>query len=248
MYDVAHMFLRNPSLLKKKPATLAVKAAALRELPGMRPGQAAAAIAALPSLLNLDPGKLRDRWQRLQQVRLDGCLVCGGGGAERSSSCSPTRQNQYGHQCAKAHLALLLYFGQFDLISAGDTHPLPGNQLKPARQCRCSLSPVCWLPVRECLASVLVAMSAISVGVVPVPLQGAHTHPSWRIALDDMPPSSLACLLIRGEGRYNRMQTIVVLGLQDKVSLSTLFNLPDRDFEAKLAKLTKPQPVPAAET
>lgn len=62
------MVLRNPSLLNKRPATLAAKAAALRALPGLRPEQAAAAIASLPSLLNLDSQKLRDRWQRLQQV------------------------------------------------------------------------------------------------------------------------------------------------------------------------------------
>ena len=62
------MVLRNPSLLNKRPATLAAKAAALRALPGLRREQAAAAMASLPSLLNLDSQKLRDRWQRLQQV------------------------------------------------------------------------------------------------------------------------------------------------------------------------------------
>lgn len=68
MAQVGRMFLRNPSLLNKKPSTLASKAAALRALPGLQPDQAAAAIAALPSLLNLDSQKLRDKWQRLQQV------------------------------------------------------------------------------------------------------------------------------------------------------------------------------------
>lgn len=62
------MFLKNPSLLNKKPSTLASKAAALRALPGMQPGHADAMAAALPSLLNLRPEKLQDRWQQLQQV------------------------------------------------------------------------------------------------------------------------------------------------------------------------------------
>lgn len=69
MSTVGAMFLRNPSLLNKKPSTLAAKAAALRALPGLQPEQAAAAMAAMPSLLNLDPARLQDRWQRLQQVR-----------------------------------------------------------------------------------------------------------------------------------------------------------------------------------
>jgi hypothetical protein len=69
MSAVGAMFLRNPSLLNKKPTSLAAKAAALRALPGLQPEQAAAAMAAMPSLLNLNPARLQDRWQRLQQVR-----------------------------------------------------------------------------------------------------------------------------------------------------------------------------------
>jgi hypothetical protein len=68
MSVVGQMFLRNPSLLNKRPDTLAAKAAALRALPGLQPAQAAAAYTALPSLLNLDPDKLQVRWQQLQQV------------------------------------------------------------------------------------------------------------------------------------------------------------------------------------
>jgi hypothetical protein len=68
MSEVGQMFLRNPSILNKTPATLAAKAAALRALPGLQPAQAAAAMTVLPSLLNLDPNKLRVRWQQLQQV------------------------------------------------------------------------------------------------------------------------------------------------------------------------------------
>lgn len=68
MSVLGQMFLRNPSLLNKKPDTLAAKAAALRVLPGLQPERAAAVMTALPSLLNLDPNKLKDRWQQLQQV------------------------------------------------------------------------------------------------------------------------------------------------------------------------------------
>lgn len=69
MFQVGRMFLRNPSLLNKKPSTLASKAAALRALPGLQPDEVAAAIASLPSLLNLDSERLRSKWVRLQQVR-----------------------------------------------------------------------------------------------------------------------------------------------------------------------------------
>jgi hypothetical protein len=66
------MFLRSPSLLNKRPATLAAKASALKALPGLQAGQAAAMMAAMPSLLNLDPQRVASRWQRLQQVRQGG--------------------------------------------------------------------------------------------------------------------------------------------------------------------------------
>jgi hypothetical protein len=69
MSAVGRMFLRSPSLLNKRPDTLAAKAAALRGLPGLQQGQAAAMMAAMPSLLNLDPSRVASRWQRLQQVR-----------------------------------------------------------------------------------------------------------------------------------------------------------------------------------
>jgi hypothetical protein len=61
-----------------------------------------------------------------------------------------------------------------------------------------------------------------------------------------MPPSSLACLLVRGEGRYQRMQQAVDLGLQDRLPLSSVFNMPDSYFAARLAKVTQAAAQPAA--
>lgn len=82
----------------------------------------------------------------------------------------------------------------------------------------------------------------------PPCLQAASTHPSWRAALDRMPASSIACLLVRGEGRYQRMQQAVDLGLQDKLPLSSVFNMPDSYFAARLEKVTHAatQPKPAS--
>jgi hypothetical protein len=53
-----------------------------------------------------------------------------------------------------------------------------------------------------------------------------------------MTPSSLAGVLIRGDGRYQRLQQVMDLGLQHKLPLSTVFCSPDRAYEARLGKAT----------
>lgn len=66
--QVGAMFLRTPSLLHKNPSTLAHKAAAFKALPGLNPQHAQEAISRMPSLLNLDPNRLKRRWQWLQEA------------------------------------------------------------------------------------------------------------------------------------------------------------------------------------
>jgi hypothetical protein len=53
-----------------------------------------------------------------------------------------------------------------------------------------------------------------------------------------MSPSSLGGVLIRGEGRYQRLQQVIDLGLQHKLSLSTVFCSPDSAYQARLSKVT----------
>lgn len=77
--QVGAMFLRTPSLLHKNPSTLAHKAAAFKALPGLNPQHAQEAISRMPSLLNLDPNRLKRRWQWLQEV--------GGGHAWHGRQC-----------------------------------------------------------------------------------------------------------------------------------------------------------------
>lgn len=67
-------------------------------------------------------------------------------------------------------------------------------------------------------------------------LQAADSHPAWRSALDSMTPSTLAGLLTRGEGRYQRLQRVAQQGLQGRVTLSAVLLLPDSAFENRLVK------------
>lgn len=57
---------------------MASKLAALEALPGFTQQQAQAAVAAIPSLLNLKPDKLKNRWQLLQEVRPATRFACTG--------------------------------------------------------------------------------------------------------------------------------------------------------------------------